>query len=189
MTIRIFHSHFTGNTAVQAAQDDGGGGAYVTGAAEFSVIDSTFDNNNGSNGGALYSLVSKSVNLYDSTFSNNAATGTNGNPGNGGNGGAIGIDGGTDDDPRFLNLCRVRVLDNTSNAFGGGLFTTTYSANSFTWILNSTFDAKQHQPAVQQTRRRRLHPRQPAVDSRQYVQQQSGWRLLQGSRCSAAAAC
>jgi hypothetical protein len=147
VTIRIFHSHFTGNTAVQAAQDDGGGGAYVTGAAEFSVIDSTFDNNNGSNGGALYSLVSKSVNLYDSTFSNNAATGTGGNPGGGGNGGAIGIDGGTDDDPRFLNLCRVRVLNNTSNAFGGGLFTTTYSANSFTWILNSTFDSNTSVPA------------------------------------------
>ncbi len=147
VTIRIFHSHFTGNTAVQVAQDDGGGGAYVTGAAEFSVIDSTFDNNNGSNGGALYSLVSKSVNLYDSTFSNNAATGTNGNPGNGGNGGAIGIDGGTDDDPRFLNLCRVRVLNNDSNAFGGGLFTTTYSANSFTWILNSTFDGNTSVPA------------------------------------------
>jgi hypothetical protein len=147
VTIRIFHSHFTGNTAVQVAQDDGGGGAYVTGAAEFSVINSTFDNNNGSNGGALYSLVSKSVNLYDSTFSGNSATGTGGNPGDGGNGGAIGIDGGTDDDPRFLNLCRVRVLDNTSNAFGGGVFTTTYSASSFTWILNSTFDGNRSLPA------------------------------------------
>ena len=140
VTIRVFHSHFTNNTAVQAAQDDGGGGLYAVGAKEVSVVDSTFDNNNGSNGGALYSLVSQNVHLYDSTFSSNQATGTGGNPGNGGNGGAIGIDGGTNDDPRFLNFCRVRVVGNTSNAFGGGLFTTTYSGASFTRISNSTFD-------------------------------------------------
>jgi Right handed beta helix region len=140
VTIRVFHSHFTNNTAVQSAQDDGGGGLYAVGAKEVSVVDSTFDSNNGSNGGALYSLVSQNVNLYDSTFSNNKATGTGGNPGNGGNGGAIGIDGGVDDDPRFLNLCRVIVRGNTGNAFGAGLFTTTYSGNSFTRVLDSTFD-------------------------------------------------
>jgi hypothetical protein len=137
VTLRIFNSHFTGNTAIQSAQDDGGGGAYVVGAAEFSVINSVFDNNDGSNGGAVYSLGSKTVNLYDSTFSQNTATGTNGNPGNGGNGGAIGMDG----DARDVNFCRVQVLGNHSNAYGAGFFTTTYSAASFTRILNSTFDS------------------------------------------------
>ena len=136
VTIRIYHSHFTGNTAVQTAQDDGGGGAYVIGAAEFSIVDSVFDNNNGSNGGAIYSLGSKNVNLYDSTFSSNSATGTSGNPGNGGNAGAIGVDG----DARNVNLCRVDVLNNKSNAYGAGLFTVTYSAASFTRIQDSTFD-------------------------------------------------
>ena len=136
VTIRIFNSHFTGNTAIQSAQDDGGGGAYVVGAAEFSVINSVFDNNNGSNGGAVYSLGSKTVSLYDSTFSQNSATGTNGNPGNGGNAGAIGVDG----DARDVNFCRVQVRSNSSNAYGAGFFTTTYSAASFTRILNSTFD-------------------------------------------------
>jgi hypothetical protein len=141
VTIRIFNSHFTGNTAIQSAQDDGGGGAYVTGAAELSVINSVFDHNDGSNGGALYSLGSKTVNLYDSTFSQNTATGTNGNPGNGGNAGAIGVDGGVDGDARDVNFCRVQVRNNSSNAYGAGFFTTTYSAASFTRILNSTFDS------------------------------------------------
>jgi hypothetical protein len=139
VTIGIFHSHFTRNAAVQTAQDDGGGGLYATGAAQVSIVDSTFDDNSGSNGGALYSLGSKSVNLYDSTFSGNTATGTGGNPGNGGNGGAIGIDG----DARNLNFCRVNVLGNYSNVFGAGLFTTTYSAASFTRILDTTFDANE----------------------------------------------
>ncbi len=139
VTIRIFGSHFTGNSAVQTAQDDGGGAIYATGAAEVSVIDSVFDSNNGSNGGALYSLGSKSVNLYDSTFSGNTATGTGGNPGSGGNGGAIGIDG----DARNLNFCRVKILSNHSNVYGAGLFTTTYSAASFTRIADSTFDGNE----------------------------------------------
>ena len=139
VTIRIFRSHLTGNNAVQVAQDDGGGALYATGAAEVSVVGSTFDGNSGSNGGALYSLGSKSVNLYDSTFSGNTATGTGGNPGSGGNGGAIGIDG----DARNLNFCRVKVLGNHANVFGAGLFTTTYSAASFTRILDTTFDANE----------------------------------------------
>ena len=136
VTIRVFNSHFTGNTAIVAAQDDGGGGAYVVGAAEFSVVNSTFDNNAGSNGGAFYSLGSKTVNVFDSTLTNNVATGSGGNPGNGGNGGAVGVDG----DARDLNFCRARVLGNHANVYGGGLFTVTYSAASYTRIENSTFD-------------------------------------------------
>jgi hypothetical protein len=137
VTIRIFRSRFTGNTAIVTAQDDGGGGAYVVGAAEFSVIDSTFDHNSGSNGGAFYSLGSKTVNVFDSTLNNNVATGTGGNPGNGGNGGAVGVDG----DARNVNFCRARVLANQAMVYGGGLFTVTYSAASYTRIENSTFDA------------------------------------------------
>jgi predicted outer membrane repeat protein len=139
VTIRIFHSRFTNNNAIQVAQDDGGGAIYATGAAEVSVVGSSFDGNSGSNGGAMYSLVSKNVNLYDSTFSDNTATGTGGNPGNGGNGGSIGVDG----DGRNLNLCRVKLIGNHSNVFGAGLFTVTYSATSFTRVLNSTFDANE----------------------------------------------
>ena len=139
VTIRIFNSHFVNNIAITTAQDDGGGGIYVVGAAELSIVNSTFSGNQGANGGALYSLGSKLVNLFDTQLSGNSATGTGGNPGNGGNGGAIGIDG----DNRNVNLCRVRVLNNTSNAYGGGFFTTSYSAASFTRIHDSTFDSNQ----------------------------------------------
>lgn len=137
VTIRVFDSHFTGNTAIQNAQDDGGGGAYVVGALEFSAIRTDFDHNSGSNGGAIYSLGSKTVNIYDSILSQNTASGSGGNPGNGGNGGGVGVDG----DDRNVNLCRVDVLGNTSNAYGAGLFTVSYSTSSFTRILNSTFDS------------------------------------------------
>ena len=134
VTIQLFDMHFANNHAIAVAQDDGGGAIYVVGAAELAVVGSSFDDNAGANGGALYSLGSKSVNLYDSRFSNNHATGTNGNPGNGGNGGAIGVDG----DARNVNLCRVRLLSNQANAFGGGLFTVTYSDASFTRVQDST---------------------------------------------------
>jgi len=135
VTIRIFHVDFSGNHAIETAQDDGGGAIYVVGAAELAVVGATFASNSGANGGALYSLGSKAVNVFDTALTGNRATGTGGNPGSGGNGGAIGVDG----DARYVNLCRVKLGGNVANAFGGGLFTVTYSAASFTRIEDSTF--------------------------------------------------
>jgi hypothetical protein len=137
VTLQVFGVDFSDNHAIAVAQDDGGGAIYVVGAAELSVMGSTFTNNSGANGGALYSLGSRQVNLYDSDFTANAATGSGGNPGNGGNGGAIGVDG----DARNVNLCRARLIENQASAFGGGLFTVTYSAASFTRIQDSTLQA------------------------------------------------
>ena len=134
VAIRVFNTRFTGNHAVASAQDDGGGGIYVVGARELSLIGVDMDGNSGANGGALYSLGSKLVNLFDSVLADNSATGSGGNPGNGGNAGAIGIDGAD----RYVNLCRTRLLDNTSNAYGAGLFTTVYDTTSFTRIVDST---------------------------------------------------
>lgn len=139
VTIRIYNSNFVNNVAIATAQDDGGGGIYAVGAAELTVVGSTFSGNRGANGGAMYSLGSKLVNLFDTQLSGNSATGNGGNPGNGGNGGAIGVDG----DDRYVNLCRVRVLDNTSNAYGAGFFTTSYETTSFTRIQDSTFQGNQ----------------------------------------------
>ena len=138
VTIRVFDMDFSDNHAIAVNQDGGGGAVYVVGAAELAVVGSRFNDNTGANGGALYSLVSQRVHLYDTEFSGNVATGSGGNPGNGGNGGAIGVDGGVDGEPRYLNLCRVRLIANQSNAFGAGLFTVTYSGESFTRIRNST---------------------------------------------------
>lgn len=134
VTIRVFNSRFTNNHAITTAQDDGGGGIYAVGAAELTLVSAQLDGNSGANGGAIYSLGSRRINLYDSVLSGNAATGTGGNPGNGGNAGAIGVDGAD----RFVNLCRVRLLNNQSNAYGAGLFTTVYDATSFTRIVDST---------------------------------------------------
>jgi len=136
VTIRVFDIDFSDNHAIAVAQDDGGGAIYVIGAAELSVAGSTFTGNSGANGGALYSLGSQRVDLYDSEFSDNGASGSGGNPGNGGNGGAVGVDG----DARYVNLCRVRLLANQANAYGGGLFTVTYSGASFTRVQDSTLE-------------------------------------------------
>lgn len=134
VAIRIFNSRFTGNHAIANAQDDGGGGIYVVGASELTLVNTSLDANSGANGGAVYSLGSRRVNLFDSSLSGNSATGTGGNPGNGGNAGAIGIDGAD----RYVNLCRVRLIGNQSNAYGAGLFTTVYDTTSFTRIVDST---------------------------------------------------
>jgi hypothetical protein len=134
VTIQTFDVRFTNNHALASAQDGGGGAMYVVGAAELATVRTTFDGNSGSNGGALYSLGSKRVNLYDSSFTSNVATGSGGNPGNGGNGGAIGVDG----DARFVNLCRVRMISNQAHAYGGALFTVTYSGASFTRMVDTT---------------------------------------------------
>ncbi len=134
VTIRVFDSRFTGNHAIQVAQDDGGGAIYAVGAAELALVRTTIDGNSGANGGGIYSLGSRLVNLFDSTVAGNAATGSGGNPGNGGNGGGIGVDGAQ----RNINLCRVRLLDNTANAYGAGLFTVAYDQASFVRVRDST---------------------------------------------------
>ncbi len=134
VTIRVFHSRFTGNRAIATAQDDGGGGIYAVGAQAVVLVDVDMDANEGANGGAIYSLGSKRIDLFDSVLSNNRATGSGGNPGNGGNAGALGVDGAD----RFVNLCRTRIEGNSANAYGGGVFTTVYDTTSFTRILDST---------------------------------------------------
>ncbi len=134
VTIRLFDSRFTGNHAIQVAQDDGGGAIYAIGAAELALIRTRIDDNSGANGGGVYSLGSRLVNLFDSEIGNNRATGSGGNPGNGGNGGGIGVDGAQ----RHINLCRVRLLANTANAYGAGLFTVAYDPTSFVRVRDST---------------------------------------------------
>lgn len=127
VTIRVYDSVFQDNHAVQVAQDDGGGGLYVVGAAELSLVRTRVSGNSGANGGGVYSLGSRLVNLFDSELSGNRATGSGGNPGNGGNGGGLGVDGAQ----RHINLCRSRLIDNDANAYGGGLFTVAYDQESF----------------------------------------------------------
>ncbi|HRQ63500.1 MAG TPA: choice-of-anchor Q domain-containing protein [Xanthomonadaceae bacterium] len=134
VTIRVFDSVFTGNHAIQVAQDDGGGAIYSVGAAELSLVRTLVTGNSGANGGAIYALGTRTVNLFDSDLVGNAATGSGGNPGNGGNGGGIGVDGAQ----RDINLCRTRLIDNTANAYGAGLFTVAYDQQSFVRLRDCT---------------------------------------------------
>lgn len=134
MRVRLFNVDITDNHAIQTAQDGGGGGIYVIGLKELTLVDSLIDGNSGSNGGGIYSLGTETLNLFDTVVSDNRATGSGGNPGMGGNAGGIGVDG----DTRFVNLCRVRLADNQARAFGAGLFTTVYDQLSFTRIEDST---------------------------------------------------
>lgn len=133
VTLRVFDSVFEDNHAIQIAQDDGGGGLYVVGAAELSLVRTRVAGNSGANGGGVYSLGSSLVNLFDSELAGNRATGTGGNPGNGGNGGGLGVDGAQ----RHINLCRSRLLGNDANAYGGGLFTVAYDQQSFVRLRGS----------------------------------------------------
>jgi hypothetical protein len=137
VTIRVFDSRFTGNHAIQVAQDDGGGAIYAVGAAELSLVRTVIDGNSGANGGGVYSLGSRTVNLIDSVLAGNTATGSGGNPGNGGNGGGLGVDGAL----RDINLCRSRLVGNVANAYGAGLFTVAYDLTSFVNIRDSTVQA------------------------------------------------
>ncbi len=134
VSIRVFDSRFTDNHAIQTAQDDGGGGLYVIGADALELVRTTIDNNRGANGGGVYTLGTRTINLFDTVLAGNQATGTGGNPGNGGNGGGLGVDGAQ----RNINLCRSRLLDNTANAYGGGLFTVAYDQASFVRLRQST---------------------------------------------------
>jgi hypothetical protein len=132
--LRLFNSRVAASTAIQSAQDGGGGGIYVVGLKELTLVDSIVEKNSGSNGGGIYSLGSESINLFDSHVADNDANGSGGNPGLGGNAGGIGIDGAT----RNVNLCRVHLTGNRANAYGGGLFTTVYDTSSFTHVRDST---------------------------------------------------
>jgi len=132
--LRLFNVRIANSLGILSAQDGGGGGIYVVGLQELTLVNSIVENNTGSNGGGVYSLGSASVNLYDSIVRGNTASGSGGNPGNGGNAGGIGVDG----DTRQIRLCRVQLLDNNAGAFGGGLFTVAYDQASSTVIEDST---------------------------------------------------
>lgn len=132
--LRAFDVVFSGNRAIDVAQDGGGGAIYLTGQREFVCVRCQFLGNQASNGGGLYLLGTQTIRLYDSVFDNNRAIGDGGNPGSGGNGGALAVDG----DTRELHLCRTTLSANHANAYGAGLFTTVYDQSSVTRIWQST---------------------------------------------------
>jgi hypothetical protein len=138
----VVDSIFTNNKAATVGPDTGGGAIYVLGSkGGVWISGSTFTNNQGSNAGAVGGLFAE-LNIYNSLFRDNRATGHDANSndpsmcsymnndqnqiGSGGNGGAIYSDGNDVD----LNLCGDAILNNAAgtNAFGGGVF---FTSNNF----------------------------------------------------------
>jgi hypothetical protein len=140
---------FNGNQAAQLGPDTGGGAIYIEGSKHGAlIVGSTFTNNSGANAGGVGALQAE-LDIYNSLFENNTATGhdANGNDstmcsvinngqneiGSGGNGGAIYGDG-----VQFnITLCGDAVLNNAAgtNAFGGGLF---YTSDDMSGVLTIT---------------------------------------------------
>ena len=145
---------FRNNAAATPGPDVGGGAIYALGSVDVSVISSTFDGNSGANGGAI-GLLQSDGRFYNSSFTNNQASGTGANyvggaaqgcagvaganqGGAGGNGGAIVIDGGSDVNQ---TVCGSTFADNTAGEFGGALFRTADGAARPTTFDRSVFQA------------------------------------------------
>src|SRR5450631_1406120 len=143
---------FTGNQAAQLGPDTGGGAIYLLGSKNGAVIvGSTFTNNSGANAGAVGALFGE-LDIYNSLFQNNTATGHDANDvsqsmcsvinngqyeiGSGGNGGAIYGDG----NGFNILLCGDAVLNNAAgkNAFGGGIFFTSDDMSGTLTITDTT---------------------------------------------------
>jgi hypothetical protein len=132
-SLTVIHSTFQNNNGPQTGQDVAGGAIYSVGGGETAVIDSVFDSNTCSSGGALGFLNVGAMTLVNVTLTNNSATGTDGNPGNGGNGGAIYSDGAAagacdgsgatgPNDKRPMTLCGVVIQGNQAVVLGGAIF-------------------------------------------------------------------
>lgn len=147
--LTIIDSIFTANEAAPLGPDTGGGGIYILGSKHGLVIaHSTFRDNRASNGGGFGALFAE-LQIYDSLFTGNVATGHDANnnepdkcafmnngqneTGSGGNGGALYSDGASVN----VTLCGNRIVDNAAGtkAFGGGLF---FTSNDFGGTLTIT---------------------------------------------------
>lgn len=131
-SLTVINSVFLNNQAPSPGQDIAGGAIYAFGGGDTIIVGSTFQQNSASNGGAIGSLNGDLV-VVNSTVTENAATGTDGNPGNGGCGGAIYMDG-ADERTR---LCGVTIANNTAGAIGGGFFRVS-NDNTGTFTMDRT---------------------------------------------------
>jgi hypothetical protein len=140
--LTVIDSYFENNVAAPEGPDVGGGAIRMLGSKRgLTIVRSTFKNNHASNGGAVGCLFAK-LEVYDSLFLGNSATGHDANNddatkcsvinngqheiGSGGNGGALYSDGAGLD----VSLCGDKVTADAAGtkAFGGGLF---FTSNDF----------------------------------------------------------
>ena len=131
-SLSVIDSTFRNNSSPLSGQDIAGGAIYAFGGGETVISGSVFDGNSASNGGAIGSLNSD-LTVINSTFTNNAATGTGGNPGNGGCGGAVYMDGADE----ITSMCGVSIVNNEAGAIGGGFFRVS-NDNSGSLVMDKT---------------------------------------------------
>jgi hypothetical protein len=140
--LTVIDCRFTANTAAPLGPDVGGGAIRMLGSKHgLLVVGSTFIGNHAANGAAIGCLFS-ALDVYDSVFDGNTATGHDANNvdanachvmnngqyevGSGGNGGALYSDGNSVN----VTLCGDKIVNNAAGAaaFGGGLF---FTSNNF----------------------------------------------------------
>jgi hypothetical protein len=151
--LTVIDCTFSGNKAADEGPDTGGGAIYILGSKNGAlIVNSVFTNNSASNAGAVGGLFAE-LDIYNSLFDHNTATGHDANnnepdkcsainngqneTGSGGNGGAIYQDGGN---ATNIILCGVQVTNNAAgtNAFGGGVFMTSNDWSGTITIRDTT---------------------------------------------------
>jgi hypothetical protein len=131
----VIHCTFTNNHSAQSGEDVAGGAIVGLGSSTLVVEDSVFVGNSSSNGGAIGSQ-DENVTIVNSTFTNNKANGTGGNPGYGGDGGAMSFDG----DHINWTMCGDTFSGNTAYQQGGAIFRVGYGSDDLVNIDRCTFD-------------------------------------------------
>ncbi|HEY3359182.1 MAG TPA: right-handed parallel beta-helix repeat-containing protein [Polyangia bacterium] len=121
-SLTVIDCTFRDNQCAATGQDVSGGAINGQGIGTLVIQGSVFAGNRGSNGGAV-GTQAEDVTIVNTTFSDNAATGTGGNPGNGGDGGALSYDGAHNS----LTLCGATFTGNHANAAGGAVFRVGYN--------------------------------------------------------------
>ncbi|MGE0791804.1 MAG: right-handed parallel beta-helix repeat-containing protein [Sandaracinaceae bacterium] len=135
-SLTVLDCTFEHNRAPSPGQDIAGGAIYGFGGGDTIISGSIFLDNQASDGGAVGSL-NGDLTIVNSTLTNNAATGTDGNPGNGGAGGAVYMDGRDE----VTTLCGVTIANNTAGAIGGGFFRVSNDDSGSFVMDRSTVDA------------------------------------------------
>ncbi len=141
-SLTVIDCVFQANRAPAPGQDIAGGAIYAFGGGETIISGSTFSDNSASNGGAIGSL-NGDLTIINSTFNENEALGTGGNPGQGGCGGAIYMDGADE----LTSICGVAIIDNTAGAIGGGVFRVSNDGTGTCSIDRMTVDSNTVSPA------------------------------------------
>ena len=131
-SLTVIDCNFFDNHAPSPGQDIAGGAIYAFGGGETVISGSTFQGNSASNGGAVGSL-NGDVTLINTVLTNNAATGTDGNPGHGGCGGAVYMDGADE----VTSVCGVTIANNTAGAIAGAFFRVS-NLNNGTFSMDRT---------------------------------------------------